>query len=103
MARRARLDLVVNDVGGSVGQQWQGGCGVFTGEATFGGGNIALQMLTPNGTWVPVNVEGTSTPISLTAAGMANFKVPAGQLRAVVTTATVVFAYATGVPTNNAG
>lgn len=103
MARRARLDLVVNDVGASVAQQWQGGSGVFTGEGTFGGGNIALQMLTQNGTWVPVNAECTLTPISLTAAGMANFKAPATQLRAVVTTATAVFAYAIGVPTNNGG
>jgi hypothetical protein len=103
MARRARLDLILNDVGASVAQQWQGGSGVFTAEGTFGGGSVALQMLTANGTWVPVNVEGTNTPISLTVAGMANFKAPATQLRAVPTTATAVFAYATGVPTNNGG
>lgn len=103
MARRARLDLILNDVGASVAQQWQGGDGVFTAEGTFGGGSIALQMQTPNLTWVPVNAEGTLTPISLTVLGMANFKAPACNLRAVPTTATAVFAYATGVPTNNAG
>lgn len=103
MARRARLDLILNDVGASVSQAWQGGCGVFTGEGTFGGGSIALQMQTPNGTWVPVNAEGTLTPISLIIASSANFKAPAGNLRAVPTTATAVFAYATGVPANEGG
>ena len=103
MARRARLDLILNDVGASVALQWQGGRGVFTAEATFGGGSVALQMLTANGTWIPVNAEGTLTPISLTANSMANFHLPATQLRAVPTTATAVFAYATGVPTNDAG
>lgn len=106
MARRARLDLIVNDVGASVALDWQGGDGVFTAEATFGGGSVALQMLTANpagATWVPVNIFGTATPISLTAAGMVNFKAAAGKLRAVPTTATAVFAYAIGVPTNNLG
>lgn len=106
MARRAKLDLIVNDVGASVALDWQGGCGVFTAEATFGGGNVALQMLTANpagATWVPINAEGTLTPISLTANGSANFKAAAGKIRAVPTTATAVFAYAVGVPANEGG
>lgn len=103
MARRIRLDLILNDVGASVAQDWPGGDGVFTAEATFGGGNIALQMQTPNGTWVPVINYATTTAISITATGMANFRAPACKMRAVVTTSTAVFAYATGVPANVAG
>lgn len=103
MARRARLDLILNDAGASVAKDWQGGAGLFTAEGTFGGGSVALQIQTANSTWVAVNAEGTLTPISLTAAGSANFKAPAGPLRAVPTTATAVYAYATGIPTNDGG
>jgi hypothetical protein len=39
----------------------------------------------------------------LTVVSMANFRAPAGPVRAVATTATAVFASAVGVPTNAAG
>lgn len=104
MARRIRLDLIVNDVGASVAQDWPGGDGVFFVEAaTFGGGSVALQFQGPAGNWVPVINYATVTPISLTAVGMANFRAPAGKMRAVPTTATAVYASAVGVPTNSAG
>ena len=77
--------------------------GLFMVDANFGGGNVALQQQSPSGAWLPLNTEGTATPISLTANGVANFAAPAGQIRAVSTTATAVNAYAVGVPTNNGG
>lgn len=104
MARRIRIDLLSNGSGTSGSFDWPGGDGVFFVEAaTFGGGNVALQLQGPNGNWVPVINYATTTPISLTAVGMANFRAPAGPMRAVATTATAVYASAVGVPANAAG
>lgn len=104
MARRIRLDLLSNGSGTGASFDWPGGDGVFFIEsATFGGGNVALQFQGPNGSWVPVINYATTTPISLTAVGMANFRAPAGPVRAVATTATAVYASAVGVPGNVAG
>ena len=73
---------------------WPGGTGMFTGEATFGGGSITLQVLTPNGTWVAVGSDTT-----LTAAGAAGFILPNGaRIRASIAIATAVFAYASQIP-----
>ena len=105
MARRIRLDLLVNGAtGASAAQDWPGGDGVFFVEsATFGGGNVQLQFQGPAGGWVPVINYATVTPISITAVNMANFRAPAGPIRAFVTTATAVFASVVGVPANVAG
>lgn len=104
MARRPQLTLLSNaGAGNGVGADWPGGRGLFMVDANFGGGNVALQQQSPSGAWLPLNTEGTATPISLTANGVANFAAPAGQIRAVSTTATAVNAYAVGVPTNNGG
>lgn len=105
MARRVRLDLLQNaGAGNGNAFDWPGGDGVFFVEsATFGGGNVALQMQGTNGNWFPIINYATTTPISLTAVGMANFRAPAGQIRAVSTTATAVYASAVGVPQNVAG
>lgn len=104
MARRPQLTLLSNaGAGNGVGADWPGGRGLFMVDASFGGGNVALQQQSPSGAWLPLNTEGTATPISLTANGVANFAAPAGQIRAVSTTATAVNAYAVGVPTNNGG
>lgn len=105
MARRIRLDLLSNaGTGAGAGQDWPGGEGAFyVSAATFGGGNIALQYLAPDGNWIPLNHYGTVTPIAVAAVGMAYFKAPAASLRAVSTTATGVFAGAVGIPDNVAG
>lgn len=104
MARRIRLDLIVNDVGASVAQDWPGGDGVFyVSSATFAAGNVALQFQAPDGNWVPIINYATTTPIAIAAVGMANFRAPAGKMRAVPTTSTAVFAGVVGVPTNSAG
>lgn len=104
MARRIRLDLMTNGSGTGLAFSWPGGDGVFIVEsATFGGGNVALELRGPNNNWVPVINYATTTPISLTAVGMANFRAPACVMRAVATTATAVYACAVGVPSNAAG
>ena len=72
---------------------WPGGVGMFSAEATWGGGTVSLEFKTPNGTWIAVGADTT-----LTANGGAGFLLPAGtEIRAAVTTATAVYAYAIGM------
>lgn len=85
---RANLTLASNASADGSAVYWYGGRGVFTAEATFGGGTVKLQMKTLNGTWV--DVSGASC----TAAGTKEFFAPAGEIRASITTATAVYAYA---------
>lgn len=60
--------------------------------ATFGGGNVVLQILAEDeSTFLPVHT-------ALTANGVANVTLPAGQYRWAVTTATAVYAAVVGVP-----
>mgnify|MGYP000888432439 CR=1 FL=1 len=104
MARRARIDLASNaGAGAGTAFDWPGGDGVFMAEATWGGGNAKLEIQSPNGTWLGVQNYATTTPISLTANGTANFRAPAGPIRVNITTASAVYAYVVGVPSNVAG
>lgn len=108
MARRIQQALFLNSVdqstyGAGGGVDYPGGLGKFFVEATFGGGNVALQIQSPNGTWLPIESYASSTAISITANGVATFIAPAGRMRAVITTATAVFAYIIGCPDNTAG
>lgn len=103
MARRNRLDLMLNGTGTGNAFDWPGGDGVLDVDATFGGGNVALQKLANSGAWLPIQNYATTTPISLTVAGTANFRAAAGPIRVVATTATAVNASVTGVPANVAG
>ena len=99
MSGRIRLDLLTNGSGTSAGQEWPGGDGLFMVSATFGGGNVALQILGPDAaTWLPLNISDTATAISITAANSLHFRAPQGQIRAVATTATAVYASAVGIP-----
>jgi len=103
MARRQQLKLATNaGAGAQTGVDWQGGRGMLFGEATWGGGNAALQMQTPNGTWVAV-YDAAGNAVTISANGGKVFEAPAGPLRVNITTATAVYAYAVGIPTNNAG
>lgn len=103
MARRQQLTLASNAApGAQTGVDWQGGRGMLFGEATWGGGSAALEMQTPNGTWVAI-FDAAGVAVSITANGGKVFEAPAGPLRVNITTATAVFAYAVGIPTNNAG
>lgn len=73
---------------------WPGGLGMFNGEATFGGGTVTLQVMSPSGTWMAVGSDTT-----LTAAGAAGFVLPNGaRIRVAIATATAVYAYATTMP-----
>jgi hypothetical protein len=61
--------------------------------ATFGGGNVQLQLLGPDGsTWLSVGS-------AVTANGFASLTLPPGTYRIAITTATAVYAALTSVPT----
>lgn len=81
LAENATVGTVVN---------WPGGPGMFTAEATFGGGSVKLQVRTQKGTFVDVGAD-----TSLLAAGAAGFLLPPCQIQVLITTATAVFAYVT--------
>jgi hypothetical protein len=103
MARRRQLTLAENaGAGNGTAVDWPGGRGMLFGEGTWGGGNAALQMLSPNGTYVPI-YDAAGTAVTITVNGGKVFEAPAGMLRAVITTSTAVYAYAVGIPTNNGG
>ena len=68
---------------------WPGGAGMFSAEATFGGGTVKLQTLTINGTWIDVGPD-----VTLTAAGAGGFVLPPSYIRCNIATSTVVYAYA---------
>lgn len=94
MAGSTRLDFFVNAAAGnSTDLYWQGGKLAFIAEATWGGGSVALQFMSPHGTWIAV------TSGSLTANGLIVLELPPGRLRAVGTTASAIYASAVSVPT----
>jgi hypothetical protein len=73
---------------------WVGGPGTFSAEATWSSGTVTLQAMSNAGTWMAVGVDTT-----MTANGVAGFILPKGtQIRAAITTATAVFAYANTIP-----
>lgn len=71
----------------------RGGNYGLTVSATFGGGNVALQRLSPDGsTYVTVIT-------ALTAAGYASANLPNGTYRLLITTATAVYADVVSIAT----
>ncbi len=61
-------------------------------KATWGGGNVVLQMLGPDGsTYLPVHT-------ALTADGVSSANLPPGTYRWAVTTATAVYAQVVRIP-----
>lgn len=96
MASDALLPLIANDVAataGSIGTKWMGGRGWFSAEATaWGGGSVKLQWKSPNGTYIDID----ATNLNFTANNVYGFEAPPGELRAVRSTATGVYAYAIG-------
>jgi hypothetical protein len=71
----------------------KGGDYGLTVTATFGGGNVQLQILGPDGTtWLAVGA-------AITANGFVSQTLPPGQYRFAITTATAVFVALTSVPT----
>ena len=70
-------------------EQWIGGQGQFIVSAVTGiPGTVALQVLAPDGNWVPV------TGISLAAIGVQTFNLPPAPIRVVLTTFSAATAYA---------
>jgi hypothetical protein len=78
--------------GDGTAYEWHGGRGLFTAEATWGGGSAKLQFKTSNGTWVDY------TSGSLSANGMVLFELPKCWIRTVIATATATYVYAMPVP-----
>jgi hypothetical protein len=76
----------------------KGGRYSLTAVATWGGGNIAVQMLAPDGsTWItPLNKANSANILS--ANGQQVMDLPAGQYRINVTTASAVYAAIASVP-----
>lgn len=72
----------------------KGGYYMVAAIATFGGGNVELQTLGPDGsTWL-----SAPTALKLTAAGTIAGYLPPGQYRFTITTATAVYCSVAGVP-----
>jgi hypothetical protein len=71
---------------------WAGGRGLFSAEATFGGGSVGLEYRGPAGGWL------AAPAVSLTAAGGVIFELPPCEIRAAVVTATGVYARADRIP-----
>ena len=71
-----------------------GGYYMVAAVATFGGGNVELQMLGPDqSTWL-----SAPTALKLSAAGTIAGYLPPGQYRFTIATATAVYASVAGVP-----
>jgi len=91
MGNSVNIDLLSNVSATGSWFNWPGGRGVFSAEATWGGGTVKLQYKGPNGTAVDAGTDTT-----LTANGGGVFELPACQIRANVATATAVYAFARG-------
>ena len=89
MAKNRTLTLLSNASATGSAVAWPGGRGLFSAEATWGGGTVKLQFKSANGTWIDVGTAST-----LTANGIVGFELPMCQIRIDVTTATAVYAYA---------
>jgi hypothetical protein len=71
-----------------------GGYYMVAAVATFGGGNVELQMLGPDqSTWL-----SAPTALKLSAAGTIAGYLPPGQYRFAIATATAVYCSVAGVP-----
>jgi hypothetical protein len=75
---------------------WPGGKTALVATATFGGGNIKLQVKIDIGQAAAVYADVASSTLS--AAGMLNLDLPPGTYRAVVTTSTAAYAKLVSVP-----
>lgn len=88
----ASLELLSNASADSAVMQWPGGRGWFSAKATWGGGNVVLKYLLPDGaTYAPAHT-------ALTADGGVAFELPPCRVFVDVTTATAVYAQAARIP-----
>lgn len=94
MAGTERLDFFSNSAAGTSAQKfWKGGKLFFYAEATWGGGNVKLQFISPHGTAIDV----ASSTIS--ANGGLVFELPPGLYQAVGATASAIYCSAITIPT----
>jgi len=83
-----RLDIASNASAGNGSDfECKGGVVLFMAEATWGGGNIKLQIKSPNGTYLDISSS------TLSANGALRLELPHGLYRYVITTSSAVYAY----------
>lgn len=89
-----RIDFLENAAAGtSETFKWPGGKGTFAAHATWGGGSAKLQVKLPSGTFVDV--------ATLSANGLTNFEIPAGEVQVVAATGSAFYCYAIKLPSSN--
>ena len=107
MARRVRLDLMaagIPQTGNGNSFDWPGGDGMLLVETKSGAGAIGLQVQGPGGMWCSITQYAATTAIGLATAGStANFRAPAGPIRATAGAETGVVCSVIGIPSNAAG
>jgi hypothetical protein len=83
-----KLELMTNEgAGNGADKLWPGGRCAFLADATWGGGNVKLQIKTDTGAYADVSNS------TLSANGLSGvLYLPAGTYRAVATTASAVYA-----------
>lgn len=89
-----RAVLVENGVQDADGVVWPGGSGSFMARGTFPSGGVTLQY-SFDGTWVNA-VDLAQNDATLTAAGLLNFELPEGRIRASAGGATALNVIAVG-------
>ena len=87
-----KLSPMVNVAADSAVFSLPGGRWALMAEATWGGGNIALNVKCPNGTYAAVS------GMSLSANGMVSAQLPPGDYKIVRTTATAIYANMVWIP-----
>jgi hypothetical protein len=96
VTRQDAVQLLNNAGATGSAADWCGGPGAVYVEGTFGGATLTLQVRTPRDTWVAVGTDTT-----FTAAGVAGFDVPAGDIRMAVSGGTPSALYAYVRPLGN--
>lgn len=91
MAYSSAIQLMANSTGTGAAATFPGGPASLVVNATFGGGNVQLQLQAADGNWV-------NAASAVTAAGLVSLTLPAGNYRVVATTATAVYATLAVVP-----
>lgn len=80
MSAKQKVELLTNASATGAAKTWPGGKGKFFAVGTFGGATLTLAVLGPDGATY-VSVAG----VSLTAAGTADFILPPGPIKAILT------------------
>lgn len=83
-----RVPLLIGGSATSASNTWPGGKGLFSVDATFGGGSVALEyQIVPGTAWIPASVVSTAgvyTAAPLLANGGFVFELPRCNIRAAI-------------------